>query len=182
MSDVTQGRAGRRPRISPERAFTALGASETQIASTWLHYVVMELTQVRGFKATIGNISKRLVKEPGQVLSVITDLVELGAIAESERGVYRATRQFSSVKIPGTSTGLKKMQREILSAAAQAMDRFPENIRDQSGIVMACDPSKIPEAKKRIKKFRRDLMALLESGEKTKVYQLSISLFPAEAK
>ncbi len=48
-------------------------------------------------------------------------------------------------------------------------------------IIMAdltVDTRKIPEAKALIRKFRRELAALMEDGTQDEVYQLCIQLFP----
>jgi hypothetical protein len=45
-------------------------------------------------------------------------------------------------------------------------------------MTMAVDPGKIPEAKKRILKFARELCEFMEAGKRSRVYELSVSLFP----
>jgi uncharacterized membrane protein (DUF106 family) len=45
-------------------------------------------------------------------------------------------------------------------------------------MTMSIDVKKLPEARKIIKKFRREMSQFLESGNQTRVYQLGIQLFP----
>jgi len=46
-------------------------------------------------------------------------------------------------------------------------------------MTMAIDPKNLPEAKKLIREFRKNLSVLLEEGTKTEVYDLNIQLLPA---
>lgn len=47
-----------------------------------------------------------------------------------------------------------------------------------SGMVMAVDPLKIPEAARRIREFRNNLAKFLGTGRKSEVYRINIELFP----
>ena len=50
-------------------------------------------------------------------------------------------------------------------------------------MTMAINKEKLPEAKERIKKFRRELSQFLNEGEtNNEVYNLSISLYPVTVK
>jgi len=50
------------------------------------------------------------------------------------------------------------------------------------GMTMAVDPKKLPLAKQRIQEFNRELSSLLETGDRTQVYQFQSCLFPLEIK
>ena len=51
--------------------------------------------------------------------------------------------------------------------------------RDQTSMTMAIDTKLLPQAKEKIKKFRRDMDRLLQSSDtKDEVYHLSVSLYP----
>ena len=73
----------------------------------------------------------------------------------------------------------RKLQTQILEKAKLAIENTPITERDQSSITMAIDSNKIPEAKERIKQFRRDLCDFLkDSPNQNRVYHLSLSLYP----
>jgi hypothetical protein len=67
-----------------------------------------------------------------------------------------------------------------LLQALEALEDVPLESRDQSSMTMAIDPSLLPEAKAKIRDFRRSLCAFLQENArpKSEIYQLSISLFP----
>lgn len=60
------------------------------------------------------------------------------------------------------------------------MDLIGFHERDQSAVTIAMDTNLIPEIKEKIKNFRRSLANFIEKNSKMKsrVYELSISLFP----
>jgi hypothetical protein len=50
--------------------------------------------------------------------------------------------------------------------------------RDVTSITLAVDPGKLRLASEAIKRFRRELAGLLETGQRTEVYHLNIQLIP----
>jgi uncharacterized protein (TIGR02147 family) len=72
---------------------------------------------------------------------------------------------------------LKRRQKQILEKALEALENDPIETRSMTGMTMAIDPSKIPEAKKLISEFNRKMSKFLETGKKSEVYELQISLF-----
>ena len=49
--------------------------------------------------------------------------------------------------------------------------------RDISGAMFAVNSKRIPQAKKKIEKFRRQLLQFLSRGECDELYQLNVQLF-----
>jgi len=177
--DVSVSRSGRRLRLATDRRFNPMSTDELQVAAGWVHFILLELTELSSFEATTANLAKRLGLSIATVSEAVERLKRVGALVETKTGL-RATRHFSTTKQPGTSSSLKRLQKEILYGAARALDEVPVEQRDQSAITMAIDSTKLPEAKERLKKFRRELMEFLQEGNRDRVYQLSLSLFPAE--
>lgn len=178
-SDVSKARSGRKLRCATKRQFNPMSQDDFQMASRWVHFVLLEFAQINMVLPNPMELARRMGVPLSVVLEAIERLKRVGALEETATGT-KAVRNFTTTKMPGTSPALKRLQKEILSAAARALDEFPLEMRDQSGITMAIDSSKIPEAKERIKRFRRELMEFLQEGKRDRVYQLSVSLFPAE--
>lgn len=69
----------------------------------------------------------------------------------------------------------KKMKRKL----ERLLEKMPTEEREQSTISINVDENRLPEAKERIKAFRRELAQLLDAGVAPgKTYQISLSLFP----
>ncbi len=69
----------------------------------------------------------------------------------------------------------KKMKRKL----ERLLEKMPTEEREQSTISINVDENRLPEAKERIKAFRREIAQLLDAGVTNgKTYQISLSLFP----
>lgn len=75
------------------------------------------------------------------------------------------------------NSALRKLARQLLQKAIDSLESQSMDERDVTHVTMAIDPSRLPEAKKMIAKFRRDLCAFLEQGRRTEVYAFSPALF-----
>ena len=84
----------------------------------------------------------------------------------------------STTNNPFTNIAFKHLQKQVLSMAIESMDMVPMERRDQSSITFAINSSKLGHAKELLKKFRRELAELMQTGEKDEVYQLSMSFYP----
>lgn len=177
--DVSRSKSGRKLRLAAKKQFNPMSEDDFQMASRWVHFVILEFAQLNIVLPNPQELARRMGVTLSVVIEAIERLKRLGALVETATGI-KAVRNFTTTKMAGTSPALKRVQKEILSAAARALDEVPIEMRDQSGITMAIDSSKIPEAKERIKRFRRELMEFLQDGRRDRVYQMSISLFPAE--
>lgn len=70
----------------------------------------------------------------------------------------------------------KKMKRKL----ERLLEKMPTEEREQSTISINVDVERLPEAKEKIKNFRRELAQFLDAGVTPagKTYQISVSLFP----
>lgn len=106
-------------------------------------------------------------------------LIRLGVLIE-ENGTLKKTNRFiTNIPTPGfTANPQRELQRQILKLGLEAIDFCPPEERDMTSMTMAIDVEKIPEARKLITKFRRDMCAFLEEGKQSRVYHLGIQLYP----
>ena len=65
-----------------------------------------------------------------------------------------------------------------LALIEKSLESTPLDKQDFSMVTVAISKAKLPEAKARIKAFRRELAAFLDAGSKDEVYNLSMYLFP----
>ena len=76
------------------------------------------------------------------------------------------------------SIAVRKSHYQALDLARRSLDEDDISQTSFTAMTMAIDPSRIAEAHRRIRIFRRKLCAYLESGERKEVYRLSVQLFP----
>ena len=159
--------------------FDGVHIDSFKLISDWYHYAILELTRLDDFQSDIQWIAGTLNISYGVAFGAVERLKRLGLLETTADGRLVCARSNTTTVHRGTHEALRHLQREILRQAQAALEEVPIEKRDQSSITMAVDARRLPEAKRRIARFRRELMEFLEgSEEKQAVYQLSVSLFP----
>ncbi|MBK7891534.1 MAG: DUF4423 domain-containing protein [Bdellovibrionales bacterium] len=177
-------------RISP--AFKELGESaddrrllDTDIWRTiadWYHGAIMELTFVDGFQSEPKWIAQQLGVSEAEIKMALTRLKRLGLLRVEDGKYIKTVAQVSSGDKSSTTAAHRRLQRQVLTKAVDSLENDPLDVRNMTSMTMAIDPRKVPEAKKMIQNFSRELCAYLESGKRTQVYQLGVCLYPISKK
>lgn len=147
-----------------------------KIIADWHHYALLELTFTKGFKKDPSWVARRLGISALQAREAIERLLRLELLEEAD-GTLRKTEVNIATTQDIPSAALKRLAFQFLEKAAEALEDQDVSERDFGSMTMAIDPDRIPEAKKMIRKFRRDLAILLETGKRTEVYTFSSELF-----
>jgi uncharacterized protein (TIGR02147 family) len=173
-------------RIAP--AFKNLGEKSEQrrdlttdiwrVIADWYHGAIMELTFTKEFNSDPKWISQQLGISEVEVKLAIHRLQRLGLLENKEGALAKTIEQVSSADKNITSSAHKRLQKQVLKKAIDSLENDALEIRSMTSMAMAIDPQKIPQAKKMIQPFSRELCAYLESGKRTQVYQLGICLYP----
>ena len=170
------------PKISKgqkEEAYKKLPLDTFKMISDWYHYAILELTLVKSFKRDNSWIAKQLGITATEVQIAIERLKRLKLIKEVDGKLVKTNQFITNFKDGATSSALKKFQKEILDKALDAIDNTPQKEKDITAMTLAIDTKLLPEAKKKIKEFRRSLSCFLEeTGSQTRVYNLAIQLYP----
>jgi len=159
-----------------------------QVISEWYHFAILELTFLPNAPSaeSFSEWASRQLGISAIESRVAVDRLEsLGYLMLSKSGSgsqYRKTQILVSTQtLPGaaerTSEAHKRRQAQILQLSKISLFEDDLSVRDHSSMTMAIDPAKIPEAKKKIQEFRRELCRFLEGGAQTQVFELNISLF-----
>ncbi len=157
-----------------------LAEDQFHMIADWYHFAILELSLLENFQNTAAWISYTLNISFAEAQTAIQRLERLGFITtDPKSGRWRVKTGLTTTMNTFTNTAFRKMQHQILALASQKMEEVPFERRDQSSMTMAIRRSRIPEAKKMIRNFRRKLMKHLQEGKKKDdLYILSISLFP----
>lgn len=161
---------------SKNNNYSSLTMDQFQIIADWYHYAILELMKTRSFTPSKKWIAKVLNVSIHEISAAIERLINLEFIDENWNLLSASN---STVNNDFTNIALKKLQKGILEKSIDALENIPYELRDQSSMTMAIDPKLIPEAKEKIKNFRRELNKWFERyGNPTEVYHLSVSLYP----
>ena len=148
-----------------------------EVVSSWEHFAILSLLEIKGVKFTGAVIARRLNLPMGVVLEALSRLQALGLAHETSHG-WRATGKQLSTSQDVPSASLRAVHRQYIDRATYSLEHHPVEERDITGITMAIDKEKLGEAKRMIKAFRRELSDFLETGTQSEVYRLNVQLFP----
>jgi len=167
--------------ISPSEKYLQLTMDNFRLKSDWYHYAILELMELKNFKSDCKWVARRLGMPVAEVQEALERLVRLGLVEIDNQGLWKDSSGGQTTTVTGnfTNSALKKLQKEFLQKAVEAIDNIEINYRDQSSVTFSANKKKITEAKEVVKDFRRKLATLMTSvDEKDEVYNLTISLFP----
>ncbi len=148
------------------------------IIVNWEHFAILTLLEIKDTVWTPDLIGGRLNLKMPRLQVVLDNLVQARMIQHTD-GVYSLTEPTSYATTEDVpSEALREAHANELHLALDKLDKVPVHLRDYSSRTMAIDPKRLPEAKEAIRKFRNELADLLEDGEQSEVYLLTLQLLP----
>lgn len=157
-----------------------LSAEIFRVIADWYHYAILELTFTPGFKSDPQWIAAELGISPLQAKLAIERLLKLSLLERNKETFRKADQKISTGEKHLTTTAHRNRQKQVLEKAIFSLENDAIESRSNTAMTMAIDPTMLPLAKEKILKFNQELCELLESGKRTQVYELSISLFPIQ--
>ncbi len=150
--------------------------------SDWYHISILELTQITGFNPSPKAIAAQLSISVQEAKSAIERLQRLGLIKVKDSHFEKTDKSLSNFKPGLTSKAHRSYQKQVIKKALNAVDECKPEEKDITSISMAVDESKIPAARKLIEDFRKNICNFLEDGQQTRVFNMSVQLFPMSKK
>lgn len=148
------------------------------LVSDWHYYAILCLAETPNFKDDYHWIAERLQTSVGKVREAMERLLRLELLIYNREGklICNDIDLFTTEDIPNSS--LKIRHTENLDAAKESIYKDDVLVRDFSFATVAINPKNLPKAKKLIREFQDQLIAALESGEKTEVYEICMQVYP----
>lgn len=185
---MVEAEHGRSPRIIEEAKkviasnkhssnFKGLSLDGFKLISDWQYFAILSTMEIDDYDGTTLYISKHLGLEISLIEDNIKRLLKLDII-DLKEGKFLPTGEMLTTTHDIQSSALKKFHKQHISKSAEAIDKVSVEKRDITTMTMAIDIKKLPEAKKLITKFRRDLCQFMEDGQKNHVYNLNVQLIP----
>ena len=158
--------------------FVQLDPERFRMISEWHHYAILELLRLPGFKLSARSVSKMLGLTLVEAKDAVDRLRQLGMLPDSKKG-ETTPKNHTTLGSADTAIAFRAFQKQVLQMAIAALEDIPIEERDQSSMTMAMNRKFLPEARQRIRDFRRALDHDAQAaGEPDSVYHLSISLYP----
>lgn len=160
--------------------FLTFDVESRKLPRDWHHFAIADLTLTSSFRPSPTWIGKRLGISARQAREALDRLRELGFLERTPDG-WRKTQAFLQFSARRSTPALRRFHRTMISkalAALQSPRKADFERRDITGAMIAVNPEKLVEAKRKIASFRKQMIRLLGDGECTELYQLNVQLFP----
>jgi len=157
--------------------FTELQLEYFKVISDWYHFAILELTYVEDFQNDHMWISEVLGITKKEVKAAIDRMISLDLLKE-EDGTLIDQFKFLTTPNDTPSISLKKFNSQLIKKAILALQEQNVEEREIASNIFAINTEKIPEFKKKLREFRRDLE--FQSNNETKknaVYCLSMQFY-----
>jgi uncharacterized protein (TIGR02147 family) len=154
-----------------------LEAAYFEAMSSWVHYAILELTTVEGFVPKAQWIAKKLGQTQVEIESAIRRLRTLGLLSsDGERWKKAHSTYDTADDEKAYAAALRRFHDGVLQTARRKLF-VDQKSREFGSIVVATDPAKIPEIKKRMRRFQKEMMAFMEEAPAKGVFQMSMQFF-----
>lgn len=178
LIDLDRSRKKLRPAArSADAEYSELREDIFSAIADWYHFAILELTRIKEFRWDYKWIGSRLGITSSEARQATERMIRLGLLRVDNKRLTLTNKSLSTTNdIP--SSALRLSHRQSLEMAIAALHEVPVDLRDVTSITVATNLQNLPRAKGMIKKFRRQLSKILESGETTEVYNINIQLLP----
>jgi uncharacterized protein (TIGR02147 family) len=172
--------------------YLQLSAAQFRVISEWEHFAILALMRTTDFNSDPHWIAKRLRISPTRAEQSIGRLISIGIIERSDRldtsdeksgektraqTLTRSDKKFRTTD-DISDIGVRRSHLENLELQRQSLERDAIKNRDFTHDTLAIDPKNLSMAKELIRKFQDEFAKLVESGNRTEVYRLSMQFFP----
>ena len=153
-----------------------------RVISEWYHTAILELTFTENFQSSPAWIAQQIGINEIEAKLAIERLLNVGLLKNENGQLTKTNEQLSTADKHLTTPALRKNQKQLLERAIQSLEEDPIEERSMTSMTMAIDETKLPLAKQMIREFNQTLCKFLESGKKTRVYNLGVALYPLQKK
>ena len=157
--------------------FLQLTDDTFKILADWYHFAILSAMEMNFYDGSLAFLTRVMRLETDVVQAALDRMLEHGMVKLNE-GKYYPTGEIFSTTNDIESRALKQSHKQTMDQVKACLDEVPVELRDITSATICIDIDKIPEAKKMIKEFRRNLSRFLESGKKSAVYNINIQLHP----
>ncbi len=146
------------------------------------HFAILSLAETAGFDSDVKCIASRMRLSIKTADQYVQRLLRAGLLIQNEQKVLSPSRRQFRVGDDGPRPSMRENMENYIKSWKLAVDTMSDQTRyefaDFSQIVISADPSKLPEIKRRVKRFRRSLAKYFGKGKKQEVYSISLQIFP----
>lgn len=168
--------------IKSEQGHQDLSLDIFAIVSDWYHYAILSALELPQTVFEARPVSKLLKISILQAKVAIERLKKLELVEQNSQGRWKQSVRPIKIDNEYSTAATKKFHKQVLSKALDSLENDPFEVRDFTSMTFAMNRKNIEYARKKIKAFRRKLVADLEAmGEPDCVYNFTMQLYPVSA-
>ena len=158
-----------------------LSEHEFEAVSDWKYHAIMILTQVRGFEERLSWIRERLFNlvSEEEVAAILERLQAIRLLSRNAAGRLEQTHRQIKTKSELGRVLARAFYEGIFSRASLALKLTEPEEREFNNYVVSLSPQQIPELKRKVRTFMKDLNEwALENSKPHQVYSFTFAAFP----
>ena len=158
-----------------------LAEQELTIFRDWWVVAIRCFLEVVGGRVHPAEIAKRLSPSipEAEVVRALETLQELGLVKRVSSGRLAQTEAHLTAGGEEKALAVRHFQRQILSLAAESLERFPRDSRDVSTVTLAVDKGAFQEIREILRECRRQIQKRVEDSKNPdRVMQLAMAFYP----
>ncbi len=162
-----------------------IARDQYQYYSSWYHPVVRELLVAADFDGDLEKLAHRIQPELtlAQIEKSVELLVSLGFIMQNEDGTWRQNTPVVTTGPESDSHVLTKYHQSVFDLAKSIIENVAPENRDVSALTLGISTARLPEIKKRLQEFRREILDLVSlDTNPSEVVLLTMQLMPVTSK
>lgn len=162
---------------------SALTEAEFLQLGDWYFYAIRTFLSLKSGPRTLDALAETLKLPLTKVHKALNTLLSLGLIQRAGDGTFfRTHKHIATPDTERRSPEIHVLQRRIhhqhIERALVSLHNDDPSVRDITWVNIPSDPQKLPLAREIIRKFQDDMILLLETGETTTPYRLTVQLVP----
>ena len=161
--------------------FEQIDKDKFDLLSSSYNFAVLELFELVDYKSSLSWMAEKLGIAEELIEDSLKRLHRLGYLKKTGKKYSLVNNNnFTTSLTPGlTDVFRKRYQKEIINCSLHAIDNIDISKRDHSSVTIAINENDLEEARALTKKYRTDMVKLLnKKSQKTAVYHLQIGFFP----
>lgn len=152
------------------------------ILSDWVYRSIMFAYDIEKFQITPQLLSAKLGLSLADVQDRITTLIDLGLLTENQDGVIARSKVIWRVPKESSKDFAHRLYKLNLQVAKKAITQVPAQDRDFTTITFAGNSEQLDKVRKEIQELYERTMAIMETPQIDRVYQMSVFLHPIDVK
>lgn len=171
-------RYGKNDETQVTEEYRRLTAAQFKVTAEWEHLAILSLIRTKDFQSDASWIADRLGITVSKARDTVNRLIDAGMVKMDGHGKLKRTIPKFRTTDDVADISLRRSHEQSLELAKRSLEQDAVLDRDHTWVMFAMNPKKMSMAKEKIRRFQDELAELVESGDQTEVYRLSMHLFP----